>query len=156
MNDDLPGDIPPSEKASTHNGEQPIPANRERPTPDLPRLFTFGYGEENQLRTADQVLRRNIADRGEHTAVGTEALNLPAIVWQIPVGNTSLADTTDKWRDNRLDYLFGHMNEVAAAHVVALFFGAGASGMTTPETDGGNFIAKMTAYRNAGGTRLCP
>lgn len=55
-----------------------------------------------------------------------------------------------------MDYFFGHMGEVAAAHIVGLFFGAGMGGMTTPETDGGNLVAKTTAYRSAGGSKLCP
>ena len=85
-----------------------------------------------------------------------EAISLPIFLWQIPVGNMSQTNTTDHWQDNRLDYFFAHMDEVVAAHVVGLFFGAGATGMTTPETDGGNFVAKTTAYRAAGGAKICP
>jgi len=84
-----------------------------------------------------------------------EAMNLPIVLWQIPVGNMSQNNTTDHWQDNRLDYFFAHMDEVVAAHVVGLFFGAGAGGMTTPETDGGNLVAKTNAYRTAGGAKVC-
>lgn len=85
-----------------------------------------------------------------------DAMGLPIIYWQIPVGNMSLDNTNLRYKDNRLDYFFAHMDEVAAAHVVGLFFGAGADGPTTPESDGGNFLAKTAAYRAAGGTRVCP
>jgi hypothetical protein len=85
-----------------------------------------------------------------------EGLGMPVILWQIPAGNMSQTNTTDHWQDNRLDYFFAHMDEVAAAHVVGLFFGAGMGGMTTPETDGGNLVAKTKAYAAAGGTKLCP
>ena len=85
-----------------------------------------------------------------------EAMNLPIILWQIPVGNMSLDNTNLHYKDNRLDYFFAHMDEVVAGHVVGLFFGAGADGPTTPETDGGNFVAKTIAYRNAGGAKICP
>lgn len=85
-----------------------------------------------------------------------ESLGLPVFFWQIPVGNMNLDNTTDHYQDNRLDYFFAHMDEVVDAHIVGLFFGAGAGGMTTPETDGGNFVAKTTAYRNAGGAKLSP
>ncbi len=85
-----------------------------------------------------------------------EAMKLPVLVWQIPVGNMSLDNTTGAWQDNRVDYFFAHMDEVAAAHIAGLFFGAGMGGMTTPETDGGNLLAKTTAYRAAGGTKLGP
>ena len=85
-----------------------------------------------------------------------EGLGLPVIYWQIPVGNMKLDNTNLHYQDNRLDYFFAHMDEVAAAHIVGLFFGAGADGPTTPETDGGNFVSKTAAYRNAGGVKVCP
>ncbi len=85
-----------------------------------------------------------------------EAMNLPIIFWQIPVGNMSLDNTNLHYKDNRLDYFYAHMDEVVAAHIVGLYFGAGATGPTTPETDGGNFVAKTTAYRSVGGAKICP
>jgi hypothetical protein len=85
-----------------------------------------------------------------------EGVNLPVILWQIPVGNMSLANNTDHWRDNRLDYFLAHMDEVVAAHIVGLFFGAGMGGMTTHETDGGNLVKKTIAYHDVGGPSLCP
>ena len=90
------------------------------------------------------------------TKAVAEGIGLPAIYWQIPVGNMSLDNTNTHYKDNRLDYFFAHMNEVAAAHIVGLYFGAGATGPTTPETDGGNFVSKTTAYRSAGGVKICP
>jgi hypothetical protein len=65
-------------------------------------------------------------------------------------------NTTDHYQDNRLDYFFAHMDEVVAAHIVGLFFGAGAGGMTTPETDGGNLVSKTITYRAGGGAKVCP
>lgn len=84
-----------------------------------------------------------------------EAMAMPVLYWQIPVGNMSQTNTTDHWKDNRVDYFFAHMDEVVAAHIVGLFFGAGMGGMTTPESDGGNLVAKTSAYRTAGGAKLC-
>jgi hypothetical protein len=85
-----------------------------------------------------------------------EKVGKPLIWWQMPLGNMSLADTADHWRDNRLDYFFAHMNEVAAAHGFAVAYGAGAGGQTTPTTDGGNLIAKTQAYVTPGGQKPCP
>ena len=85
-----------------------------------------------------------------------ETMNLPVILWQIPAGNMSQSNVVDHYQDNRLDYFFAHMDEVVAAHIVGLFFGAGASGMTTPETDGSNFVNKTIAYRGGGGAKVCP
>jgi len=85
-----------------------------------------------------------------------ETICRPAIIWQIPVGNMNLDNTPDHWQDTRVDWLFAHMSDVAEAHVATLLFGAGASEQTTPETDGGNLIAQTTAYREAGGAKICP
>jgi len=54
-----------------------------------------------------------------------EAMNLPVVLWQIPVGNMSQSNTTEHWKDNRVDYFFARMDQVSAAHIVGLFFGAG-------------------------------
>jgi len=85
----------------------------------------------------------------------TEALGKPALYWQTPLGNASQNDTPNHWKDNRVDYFFAHMDEVAAAHAVGVAFGAGAGDQTTPESDGGNFVSKAKAYFAAGGQALC-
>jgi hypothetical protein len=85
----------------------------------------------------------------------TEALTKPALYWQTPLGNMSQANTTNHWQDNRVDYFFGHMSELAAAHAVGAAFGAGAGDQTTPESDGSNFVNKAKAYYAAGGQALC-
>jgi hypothetical protein len=86
----------------------------------------------------------------------TEALGVPGLYWQTPFGNMSQNNTTDHWQDNRVDYFFANMSELAAAHAVGVAYGAGASGCTTPDTDGGNFVTKAKAYFSAGGQSLCP
>ena len=85
-----------------------------------------------------------------------EAANMPLVDWQLPVGNMSLPNTTNQWKDNRVDYFFSHTQELAATHMVAFAFGAGAGGQTTPETDNGNLVSKVKAYATAGGQKLCP
>jgi hypothetical protein len=90
----------------------------------------------------------------------TEALGKPALYWQTPLGNTSLpampsASMPNQWQDNRVDYFFGHMGELAAAHAIGAAFGAGSADQTLPETDGGNLIAKTKAYASSGTQALC-
>ncbi|MFF7172174.1 hypothetical protein ACIP8U_23025 [Streptomyces pseudovenezuelae] len=53
-----------------------------------------------------------------------------------------------------VDWFFGHMDQVANAHIAGLPFGAGQQEQTSVETDGRNPINKTIAYRNAGGTAL--
>jgi hypothetical protein len=86
----------------------------------------------------------------------SDTVGKPTVMWQIPLGNMTQNNTNNHWQDNRVDYLFAHLADVAKSGIVALLFGAGGSEQTTPETDGGNLISKTTANRQAGGTSLCP
>ncbi len=101
----------------------------------------------------------------------TEALGVPALYWQTPLGNSAGTNTNNSYKDNRVDYFFGgsasqvesgaavtvpsHWSELAAAHVVGVAFGAGAGGVTSPDTDGGNLATKTKAYVASGGQALC-
>ena len=84
----------------------------------------------------------------------TETVGKPMVVWQIPLGNMAQNNTFQHYKDNKVDYFFSRINEVAAAHVAALLFGAGHQEQTTPETDGGNLINKTINYRKSGGVPL--
>ncbi|MGH7270602.1 MAG: hypothetical protein ACREJ3_09240, partial [Polyangiaceae bacterium] len=86
----------------------------------------------------------------------TTALGKPALYWQTPLGNANQNNTANHYKDNRVDYFFGNMSELACANAIGVVFGAGASGQTSPETDGGNFVTKANAYFAAGGQRPCP
>jgi hypothetical protein len=101
----------------------------------------------------------------------TEALGVPALYWQTPLGNSMGTNTNNSYKDNRVDYFFGgsasqvesgaavtvppHWTGLAAAHVVGVAFGAGAGGQTTPDTDGSNLATKAKAYLGSGGQSLC-
>lgn len=85
----------------------------------------------------------------------SDTVGKPTVMWQIPLGNMSQNNTANHWKDNRVDYLFAHLPQVAKAKVVALLFGAGEGQQTTPESDGGNLIAKTKSNWQAGGTQLC-
>ena len=78
----------------------------------------------------------------------------PVVLWQIPVGNMAQNNTTNHYKDDKVDWFFAHLDQVADAHVAALLFGAGQQEQTGVETDGGNLINKTIAYRNSGGTAL--
>lgn len=85
-----------------------------------------------------------------------ESAQRPVLWWQLPVGNMSLPNQNEKWKDNRVDYFMTHMNEVSAAHGLGAAFGSGAGGQTNPSTDGGNLVGKVKAYAAAGGQPACP
>jgi len=83
-----------------------------------------------------------------------ESVGKPVVLWQIPVGNMAQNNTLNHYKDDKVDWFFGHMDQVANAHVAGLFFGPGQQEQTTAETDGGNLISKTIAYHNSGGTAL--
>ncbi|MEQ0560343.1 RICIN domain-containing protein [Amycolatopsis sp. NEAU-NG30] len=83
-----------------------------------------------------------------------ESVGKPVVLWQIPVGNMRQNNTLNHYQDDKVDYFFSHLDQVADAHVAALLFGAGQQEQTTVESDGGNLIGKTIAYRNSGGTPL--
>lgn len=84
----------------------------------------------------------------------SETIGRPMVLWQIPVGNSAQNNTLNHYQDDKVDYLFSHLDAVADAHIVALLFGAGQEEQTSPETDGGNLIAKTIMYEASGGTPL--
>ncbi|WP_317621361.1 RICIN domain-containing protein [Streptomyces sp. CBMA123] len=83
-----------------------------------------------------------------------ESVGKPVVLWQIPVGNMAQNNTLNHYKDDKVDWLMSHLDQVANAHVAALLFGAGQQEQTAVETDGNNLINKTIAYRNAGGTPL--
>ncbi len=83
-----------------------------------------------------------------------ESIGKPVALWQIPLGNMAQNNTLNHYKDDKVDWFFAHMDQVAAAHVDALLFGAGQGEQTSVETDGGNLIGKTIAYHTAGGTAL--
>ncbi|HSI03661.1 MAG: hypothetical protein ACAI38_24510 [Myxococcota bacterium] len=106
--------------------------------------YEVTQGQDTWLDTGDTLPNFTQAlTWGGHLAT---SLGVPIVWWQIPMGNAAMNNTHQHWKDNRVDYLFSHMNEVAAAHVAGLFFGTGNDAQTSPETDGGNLIAKVNAY----------
>ncbi|MBN1947689.1 MAG: hypothetical protein JW797_18635 [Bradymonadales bacterium] len=74
------------------------------------------------------------------------ALDLAPLWWQIPYGHPGLENRCSRFEDNRVDYLFGHPDQVAAGGAIGFAFGAGTECMTTAETDGGHFLQQAQAY----------
>ena len=85
-----------------------------------------------------------------------ESAGTGVLWWQLPVGNMSLSNQANAWKDNRVDYFFGHTAELAASHSIGMVFGAGEGQQTTPESDGGNLVSKLNAYAASGGQAICP
>jgi hypothetical protein len=91
------------------------------------------------------------------------------VLWQIPLGNSASLNVANNgspgqgYKDNRPEYFFAngtaHLAKFADAGVIALLFGAGASGQssytTDRYTDGKLFLqSRAGAFLNAGGLPL--
>jgi hypothetical protein len=77
-----------------------------------------------------------------------DGLKLPIVWWQIPFGvpSNTAGGTAGHYRDNRVHYLFSHVDEFVAAGGVAAAFGTGAANQTYVTTDGGQFQNAVKQY----------
>ncbi|WP_373287356.1 RICIN domain-containing protein, partial [Streptomyces lacrimifluminis] len=66
-----------------------------------------------------------------------ESVGKPVVLWQIPIGNMAQNNTLNHYKDDKVDWFFAHMDQVANAHIAGLLFGAGHGEQTSVETDGG-------------------
>ncbi|MDB5215927.1 MAG: hypothetical protein JWO86_3854 [Myxococcaceae bacterium] len=80
----------------------------------------------------------------------------PLLWWQMPLGvpANSSGGYASHYRDNRVQYLFSHGWEFAAAGGIGAVFGGGAGNQTTVRTDGGQFKTALTKYLSLGGNGL--
>ena len=78
----------------------------------------------------------------------TDGIGKPMMWWQVPFGVPSDAPggTPGHYRDNRVKYIFEHMDEFVAAGGVGAAFGVGAGNQTYIDTDGGQFRNAITNY----------
>ncbi len=81
----------------------------------------------------------------------TRRTRTPAVLWQLPLGDTRLNDTWGHYRDNRLQWWLSdphgsHLRATRAAGVIGLLFGGGAAGTTSDQTDGGFFFSLARRY----------
>ena len=78
----------------------------------------------------------------------TEALGLPALWWQTPLGvpGDACGGSDGMWRDNRVRYFFSHVDELIAAGGAGATFGTGAGRQTYITSDGDQFRDAVGAY----------
>lgn len=78
----------------------------------------------------------------------SDGVGKPVLWWQMPFGapHDMPGGTPGGYRDNRVKYLFEHMDEFVAAGGVGAVFGVGASNQTYIDGDGGQFQNAVTQY----------
>jgi hypothetical protein len=93
----------------------------------------------------------DFARENRYIAGFTHRTRTAVVLWQLPLGDTHLNDTWGHYRDNRLQWWLGggsaaHLRATRAAGVIGLLFGAGATGCTTAQSDGGFFFRLARRY----------
>ena len=75
----------------------------------------------------------------------------PMVWWQIPFGvpSETPGGTAGHYRDNRVHYMFSHIQEFVDAGGLGAAFGPGAGNQTMPDTDGGQFKDAVAKYFKA-------
>ena len=116
--------------------------------------YTASLGRSTWLDATDATLP-SFAQAFRWSRALADRVAMPIFWWQLPVGNTGLANAPGGWWDDRVEYFFAHPARVAASGAVGMAFGSGASGQTTPESDGGYLWACAAALALAGGQPLC-
>ncbi len=78
----------------------------------------------------------------------SKGVGRPLLWWQLPLGvpSDSPGGMPGAYRDNRVKYLFEHVDEFAAAGGVGAAFGTGAGNQTTIDSDGGQFERAVKQY----------
>ena len=77
-----------------------------------------------------------------------DGMGIPLMWWQVPFGQPSATPggTAGHYRDNRVHYMFAHMDELMAVGAVGAAFGTGAGNQTYIDTDNDEFKTAVTSY----------
>jgi hypothetical protein len=113
----------------------------EAHAPECQRGGTFYWDETNQTHP-------NFHDHLAFAKTISTGTGKPILWWQVPFGAPSdtPGGTPGHYRDNRVHYLFSHIDEFIAAGFVGAAFGVGAGNQTFPTSDGGQFKAAIGKY----------
>ncbi len=109
--------------------------------PNCKRDGSFYWDETN-------VTTPNFHDYLAWSKTITSGLGLPMIWWQVPYGVPSAVKggTAGHYRDNRVHYIFSHVQEFVDAGGLGVTFGTGAANQTYIDSDGGQFKAAVSKY----------
>jgi hypothetical protein len=112
--------------------------------PNCMRQGTFYWDETNTTSP-------NFHDYLTWSKAISSGVGHPLIWWQIPLGvpSDTKGGSAGHYRDNRVHYIFSHINEFVAAGGLGVAFGVGAGNQTTIDTDGDQFKNAVTTYFQA-------
>jgi hypothetical protein len=76
----------------------------------------------------------------------SDAVGKPFLLWQLPLGNSYQNNTTNHYKDQRVELLFSHIADVRDASVVGMLFGSGEGAQTYIGSDGGLLVGKTKQH----------
>lgn len=109
--------------------------------PQCMRGGSFYLDETNQTSP-------NYAERLSFAKQVSTTTQKPILWWQLPFGvpSDTPGGTPGHFRDNKVHYVFSHIQEFIDAGGLGATFGTGASDQTFVTTDGGQFDSAVKAY----------
>ena len=109
--------------------------------PNCKRQGDFYWDQTNQKSP-------NFHEYLSYAKLVSDGLDKPILWWQIPFGvpSDTPGGTPGHYRDNRVEYIFSHIDEFVAAGGLGATFGTGAGNQTSWETDGGQFKNAAAGY----------
>ncbi|HXT36593.1 MAG TPA: hypothetical protein VN837_13545 [Chloroflexota bacterium] len=102
--------------------------------------YKYVYGDTSRWWDRLNVTFPNFHRWETYIGAASQTTGRSVIVWQIPEGNQYFDtenNTNGHYQDNRAEYFFGHLGELAQSGVIGLLFGAG-NGGSTVHNDGMN------------------
>jgi hypothetical protein len=90
----------------------------------------------------------NYAERLDFAKQVSTTTGKPILWWQLPFGvpSDTPGGTPGHFRDNKVHYVFSHIQELIDAGGLGATFGVGAGNQTFVDTDGGQFDTAVKAY----------
>jgi hypothetical protein len=85
----------------------------------------------------------NFARWEMYVSSGSAIFKKPVVAWQVPFGNEWFRTENgsyDHTRDNRIEYLFSHPDELVRSGIVAVIYGRGQGGSTTNSDSAGDGV----------------
>jgi len=102
--------------------------------------YKYVYGDSSRWWDRLNVTFPNFHRWEAYVGAVSSATGRSLIIWQVPEGNQYFAtenNTNGHYQDNRAEYFFAHVGELAGVGVIGVLFGAG-NGGSTVHTDGMN------------------
>lgn len=116
--------------------------------------YKYVYGDGSRWWDRLNVTFPNFHRWESYVGAASAAAGRSVIVWQVPEGNQyfdTVNNTDGHYQDNRAEYVFGHIAELASNGVIGVLFGAGNGGSTVHTDAKGDGITNPASFCTSDG-----